>query len=48
MDVAVNCGQEAAKTGVGRFVEVSTAQVYDCDKVLAGRRKGGEGWLEEC
>ena len=33
LDVAVNCGQEAAKTGVKRFVEVSTAQVYDCDKV---------------
>lgn len=33
LDVVVNCGQEAAKTGVKRFIEVSTAQVYDCDKV---------------
>ena len=43
----MNCGNEAAKTGVGRFVEVSTAQVYECDKVRVGeteegrRREGG-------
>ena len=33
LDVTVNCAQEAAKSGVKRFVEVSTAQIYDCDKV---------------
>lgn len=31
--VSVNCAKEAAKTGVRRFVEVSTAQVYNSDKV---------------
>ncbi len=34
LDVSVNCAREAAKTGVTRFIEVSTAQVYDCDKVV--------------
>lgn len=34
-DVTLNCAREAAKTGVKRFIEVSTAQVYDCDKVMA-------------
>ena len=38
LDVAVNCGREACRTGVKRFVHMSTAQVYDCDKV---REEGG-------
>ena len=33
LTVAVNCAQQAAKSGVKRLVYVSTAQVYDCDKV---------------
>ena len=43
LDVAVNCGREACRTGVKRFVHMSTAQVYDCDKV----REEGRGvyWL---
>ena len=55
LDVVVNCGQEAAKTGAKRFIEVSTAQVYDCDKVCVcvcvregrgreGRKEGERGW----
>ena len=36
LDVAVNCGREACRTGVKRFVHMSTAQVYDCDKVREG------------
>jgi len=31
-DLSVNCGKEAAKHKVDKFVEVSTAQVYDADK----------------
>ena len=34
--MAVNCGREACKTGVKRFIHMSTAQVYDCDKVREG------------
>jgi len=32
LDVAVNIGKAAAKQGVDRFIEVSTAQVYVADK----------------
>eukprot|EP00051_Salpingoeca_urceolata_P035832 m.31587 g.31587 ORF g.31587 m.31587 type:complete len:366 (+) comp9786_c0_seq1:194-1291(+) len=31
-DVSVNCAQEAAKRGIKKFVEVSTAQIYAPDK----------------
>lgn len=31
--MTVNCAEQAAKTGVRRFVDVSTAQVYSSDKV---------------
>lgn len=31
-DLSVNCGKEAAKHKVDKFIEVSTAQVYDPDK----------------
>jgi nucleoside-diphosphate-sugar epimerase len=31
--LTVNCAKEAAKQGVKMFVELSTAQVYDADKV---------------
>ena len=33
LTVAMNCAQQAAKTGVKRFIHVSTAQVYNSDKV---------------
>lgn len=33
LTVATNCAQQAAKTGVKRFIHVSTAQVYNSDKV---------------
>ena len=33
IDVSVACGKAAAKAKVKRFIEVSTAQVYDADKV---------------
>lgn len=33
LTVAENCAKEAAKTGAKRFIHISTAQVYDCDKV---------------
>jgi len=32
VDVSTTCGKAAAKAGVKRYVEVSTAQVYDADK----------------
>ena len=31
--LTVNCAREAAKRGCGVFIEASTAQVYDGDKV---------------
>ena len=33
LDVAVNCAREAARSGVKRFIHVSTSQVYNSDKV---------------
>ena len=33
LDVAVNCAREACRTGVKRFIHMSTAQVYNSDKV---------------
>jgi hypothetical protein len=32
--LSVNCGKQAAAMNVGVFLEVSTAQVYDGDKVI--------------
>lgn len=32
--LTVNCAKEAARLAVGIFIEVSTAQVYDADKVI--------------
>ena len=31
--VSLNCANQAAKQGIKRFIEVSTAQVYSGDKV---------------
>jgi len=33
LDLSVKCATEAAKQGVERFVEVSTAQIYEAKKV---------------
>lgn len=33
-DITINCANEAVKTGVKRFINVSTAQVYNSDKVI--------------
>jgi len=38
IDVSVTCGKAAAQRGVQRFIEVSTAQVYD-----AGKKASAEG-----
>jgi len=38
LDLSVKCGTEAAKVGVDRFIEVSTAQVYE-----AGKKPSKEG-----
>jgi len=32
LDLSVKCGTEAAKVGVDRFIEISTAQVYEAGK----------------
>ena len=32
--VALNCARQAAKMGVKRFIHLSTAQVYNSDKVM--------------
>jgi hypothetical protein len=31
--VSLNCARQAAKSGIKRFIEVSTGQVYSGDKV---------------
>ena len=38
----MNCAEQAAKTGVRRFIDVSTAQVYSSDKVNDGCSTHGE------
>jgi nucleoside-diphosphate-sugar epimerase len=44
LDVAVNCGREACRTGVKRFVHMSTAQVYDCNKIVSHEGSRLEPW----
>jgi nucleoside-diphosphate-sugar epimerase len=44
LDVAVNCGREACRTGVKRFVHMSTAQVYDCDKIVSHEGSRLQPW----
>lgn len=34
LDVTVNCATEAAAHGTKRFIQMSCARVYDCDKVM--------------
>ena len=31
--MTVNCAKEAVASGVKRFIQMSCARVYDCDKV---------------
>lgn len=44
LNVAINCAKEAAKTGVKRFIEVSTAQVYNCDKGESSEESKLDPW----
>jgi len=44
LDLAVKCANEAVKRGVGRFVEVSTAQVYSPDKSAATETSKAKPW----
>lgn len=44
LDVAVNCAREAARTGVKRFLHVSTAQVYNSDKIISHEGSKLEPW----
>lgn len=47
MTVALNSAQQAAKMGVKRFIHLSTAQVYNSDKVIVLLSVGGMS-LEHC
>lgn len=44
LSVAVNCARQAVKTKVKRFVHLSTAQVYDCDKGLSAEQSKVDPW----
>jgi len=43
-DLSVKCAQEAAKRGVDRFIEVSTAQVYDAGKKASTEKSKLSPW----
>ncbi|XP_003388585.1 PREDICTED: uncharacterized protein LOC100639369 [Amphimedon queenslandica] len=43
-NVSVNCAREAAATGVKRFIEVSTAQVYNSDKGISSEDSKVDPW----
>ena len=42
LDVTVNCATEALAHGVKRFIQMSCARVYDCDKVS---NTAGRNWM---
>jgi len=46
LDVATTCGNAAAKAGVKRFIEVSTAQVYDADKKASTETSKIKPWTK--
>lgn len=48
LTVAMNCAQQAAKTGVKRFIHVSTAQVYNSDKVSCDQYRKEDSVLSVC
>ena len=33
LKLSLNCAKQALKSNVKRYIEISTAQVYSCDKV---------------
>lgn len=44
LDVAVNCAREASRTGVKRFIHMSTAQVYNSDKIVSHEGSKLDPW----
>jgi len=46
IDVSVTCAQAAAKRGVARFIEVSTAQVYDSGKKPSAEQDKLKPWTK--
>jgi len=46
IDLAVTCGNAAAKAGVKRWIEVSTAQVYDADKKASSETSKISPWTK--
>jgi len=46
LDVSTTCGSAAAKAGVKRFIEVSTAQVYDADKKPSNETSKLKPWTK--
>lgn len=44
IDVALSCAREAAKTGVKKFIHLSTAQVYNCDKGISSENSKLAPW----
>jgi len=46
IDVSTTCGAAAAKAGVKRFIEVSTAQVYDADKKPSSETSKLKPWTK--
>jgi len=46
IDVSVTCGNAAAKAGVQKFIEVSTAQVYDADKKASDEKAKAKPWTK--
>jgi len=46
IDVSVTCAQAAAKRGVTRFIEVSTAQVYDSGKKPSAEQDKLKPWTK--
>jgi len=46
IDVSVTCGKAAAKRGVQRYIEVSTAQVYDAGKKASTETDKTKPWTK--
>jgi nucleoside-diphosphate-sugar epimerase len=46
LDLSVTCGNAAAKRGVSRFIEVSTAQIYDAGKKPSDETDKPKPWTK--
>jgi len=46
IDLSVCCGNAAVKAGVSRFIEVSTAQIYDSDKKPSDEKSKVKPWTK--